>query len=110
MVQEGIYCNLIWDDIYKNYIGVFTIRDLLRLFINTYERIFDEKLFKVTNPKDLAKSILSQSKPCVYPRRYQSDDLSAITESDNESNSMISCDLVTPLIINNTIESTSAER
>lgn len=66
------------------------MRDLIKLMIFTYDKISDDKLSILINPKEISKAIYSpqpsKHAPTGYTKRYQSDDLSAITESDNESN------------------------
>jgi len=59
----------------------------LKLFIYTFDKVKEDKFSNLNNPKLLAKFYYFQSsRQTLNVKKFQSDDLSCITESDNESN------------------------
>ena len=73
MVKEDIYCSLVYDSLYKNYIGIITIRDIMELI-----KYINDKIKKyngtIVNTNFFIKEIFSKNE-------VQLNSLSSIKES-----------------------------
>jgi len=80
MMREDIYCGLIWDTELNKFIGLFTIRDFLKLIKALYEKIktFLQNNGKWTNIKNLVSNLFQNNK-------IDLDQLDAIMEDDPDS-------------------------
>jgi hypothetical protein len=80
MMREDIYCGLIWDTELNKFIGLFTIRDFLKLIKALYEKIktYLQNDGKWTNIKNLVSNLFQNNK-------IDLDQLDAIMEDDPDS-------------------------